>query len=1056
MKNAGKRLMAMLLAVVMLASMVPIMATGVSAATEEGKTFERDTYYDTSKALSGEILTFEAEISIPTTYTKRPGVIVANYGHKTSGKLKFTFEIKNSGKCFYPSLFGYDLNFMYETDENGVADETKPIDVRRAAGTFAHIAVTIDKTNKLAHCYIDGVRKATAKFTKTTITIDTSLVVGGDYRGPHTNNNILNEQYFKGKIKNVKIYSDTRTANEISADAAAFSADKTDTNLLFAYDFTSESPLTDLSANANYLKFNTNAGQKFSSSSPTRKIYNKLTEAPRTYEAVLYCPTAISRPGVILGNYLNGQEPTLNFEIHNNGSPSLYLKNDSKSLQIIFNKENSGVSDVRREGWVHLVVVHDTDEFRCYIDGVLTETIAGTFVPDIGIMQSENLLILGDDTRNNKDFKGIIKHVALYSDILTDSQIASLYKNGVDTTNDSLILYYDMSEGNAQNVVKDLSGNGHHASTEYYEREEEKTDYAYSFAVIGDTQMQVWRDYKSRLDADASNDLYYTDNIYKWVVDNKDKKNIQWVFGVGDITQNNGVANTDPSKTSTPLEWEIAKNAITQLDAADMNYSVIMGNHDTVAQLDKYFADPSDDFYTSRVSGYYQDGSLGNYYMNFEVAGVKYMMLGLEYGANDKILKWASQVVEAHPERRVIVTTHAYMFRDGTTLDKDDVVPPNSSGVTTSDTSKNNGDMMWDKFISQHRNILMVLSGHDPYSNIAFRQDRGVNGNLVSQFLVDPQGMKPEYQMVCMLYFSEDGKDVSVEWISTGKTQAAQKTDPEAKDVIYKSMNQFDFEMYNTEYNFVHSAGIVPEESNEEQTVYRIYYTNGTYSEFVVKNGQDGEKGDQGDQGIKGDKGEKGDQGDQGLQGEKGESGAAGTAGNSPYIGTNGNWYIGDVDTGIKAQGEKGDKGEPGVAGAVGEKGDKGDQGDQGAAGTPGADGQDGSIPYIGINGNWYIEGVDTGIKAKGDKGDTGAQGPQGAPGATGPQGLPGTTGAQGPQGEKGDQGPQGATGSTGAVGAKGDTDVVTILGIMSAACGATTIGMAVVCIIFAKKKQLI
>ena len=38
-----------------------------------------------------------------------------------------------------------------------------------------------------------------------------------------------------------------------------------------------------------------------------------------------------------------------------------------------------------------------------------------------------------------------------------------------------------------------------------------------------------------------------------------------------------------------------------------------------------------------------------------------------------------------------------------------------------------------------------------------------------------------------------------------------------------------------------------------------------------------------------------------------------GIAGASPYIGDNGNWYIGNTDTGVYAKGEKGDKGDTGV-----------------------------------------------------------------------------------------------------------------------------------------------
>lgn len=101
-------------------------------------------------------------------------------------------------------------------------------------------------------------------------------------------------------------------------------------------------------------------------------------------------------------------------------------------------------------------------------------------------------------------------------------------------------------------------------------------------------------------------------------------------------------------------------------------------------------------------------------------------------------------------------------------------------------------------------------------------------------------------------------------------------------------------------------------------------------STLTVKNGKkgergaDGAKGDKGDTGAQGEPGKKGDKGDPGAQGAKGDKGADGT---TPTIGTNGNWYIGDTDTGKPSRGEKGEKGERGDKGDTGAKGDKGDPG---------------------------------------------------------------------------------------------------------------------------------
>jgi hypothetical protein len=101
---------------------------------------------------------------------------------------------------------------------------------------------------------------------------------------------------------------------------------------------------------------------------------------------------------------------------------------------------------------------------------------------------------------------------------------------------------------------------------------------------------------------------------------------------------------------------------------------------------------------------------------------------------------------------------------------------------------------------------------------------------------------------------------------------------------------------------------------------------------------------------LKGDKGDKGDNGKDGtngtngiscthkwdgttltvtsasgtssanLKGEKGNDGSNGANGKdgvSPHIGTNGNWYIGDTDTGVLARGTNGTNGQNGAAGVT-------------------------------------------------------------------------------------------------------------------------------------------
>ena len=131
------------------------------------------------------------------------------------------------------------------------------------------------------------------------------------------------------------------------------------------------------------------------------------------------------------------------------------------------------------------------------------------------------------------------------------------------------------------------------------------------------------------------------------------------------------------------------------------------------------------------------------------------------------------------------------------------------------------------------------------------------------------------------------------------------------------------------------------------------------------------------------------------LKGEPGAAGASGKDGENgktPYVGDNGNWYIGADDTGKPSRGAKGDKGEKGDTGAQGIQGEKGDTGAQGPQGAAGADGK---TPYVGDNGNWFVGSDDTGKPSRGEKGEPGspgARGEPGSPGAKGDKGDPGAT----------------------------------------------------------------
>ncbi len=102
-----------------------------------------------------------------------------------------------------------------------------------------------------------------------------------------------------------------------------------------------------------------------------------------------------------------------------------------------------------------------------------------------------------------------------------------------------------------------------------------------------------------------------------------------------------------------------------------------------------------------------------------------------------------------------------------------------------------------------------------------------------------------------------------------------------------------------------------------------------------------------------------------------------GLDGSTPTIGENGNWFINNVDTGQSSIGLKGDKGDKGDIGITG-KSAYDVAIENGFEGTKdewllSLKGEEGDTPLIGENGNWFINGEDTGKQSKGDKGDIGS-----------------------------------------------------------------------------------
>ena len=121
-------------------------------------------------------------------------------------------------------------------------------------------------------------------------------------------------------------------------------------------------------------------------------------------------------------------------------------------------------------------------------------------------------------------------------------------------------------------------------------------------------------------------------------------------------------------------------------------------------------------------------------------------------------------------------------------------------------------------------------------------------------------------------------------------------------------------------------------------------------------------KGADGRDGVDGKDGVNGKDGAAGKDGINGQNGRDGKDGKTPFIGENGNWWIGEIDTAVKAAGIDG------TDGVDGDKGEKGDPGEKGDKGDPGQNG--GSLGYFAANGRVYSWGTPLPFNVKKESGD--------------------------------------------------------------------------------------
>jgi 3',5'-cyclic AMP phosphodiesterase CpdA len=278
---------------------------------------------------------------------------------------------------------------------------------------------------------------------------------------------------------------------------------------------------------------------------------------------------------------------------------------------------------------------------------------------------------------------------------------------------------------------------------------------AFTIAVLPDTQ-----NYSERYP-----ETYLAQT--NWIVESRKDRNISCVLHLGDITNNNAIA-----------EWENARKAMRVLDGK-LPYFLVPGNHDYSAGgrctdrttlLNEYFQ-VGQFRETPNFGGVYdkEPDRLENSFHLFSAEGRKFLVLALEFGPRRDVVRWANEVVGRNKDRSVILITHAYMYDDDTRYDwkkygaKQTWNPHNYAVAKSTSDDISDGEELWSNLVSRHDNFVLTLNGHVLHDGLGRTMTATPSGRDVHQLLVNFQ-MRPKGGdgWLRLLEFRRDGRSVQV------------------------------------------------------------------------------------------------------------------------------------------------------------------------------------------------------------------------------------------------------------------------------------------------------
>lgn len=641
------------------------------------------------------------------------------------------------------------VKFIYGGKEVTTTEATIPTD------EWVHIAAVVGDNE--AKVYITPSNssqtvKAAAISIKTSEGLLVAPVIGGDYTATNT---------FVGDVANVELYANAKA--DIVFSDYKLAVDPKAENVLACW------PMSKLSVENTYEDIHgTNtltlkdangiAGHEFTGYDYV-KTEQDLAGELKTFESwIKISESQLSGTYTLISN--ETKDSTNHFSIQLVDG-EIQVEYNSGEEKILTTSGLKSQLELTAGKWTHVALTFGTTP-KLYIDGTEFSTVSTQAVNTEVSKEEVYIGVCPEDIKETaanaktpakpeNTFVGHMSDVRLWSEVLTVAEIDKELAVSGDLLSAWMLdeqTYLKYTDASQNDNTATLYSNG------WYKLE--NLTYDYTIMHVADTQNLIGY---------GREDQYL--EMMNWIAKNKTKLNTQFLFHVGDITQRN-VLN----------EWATAKEGFDLLDAVKLPYTMVLGNHDYPTPshgIGTEFRDetnfnetfPYEDYLENDNDvidkGAFKEGDSTNVYKCFNVetenGTIEYMVFALEFGPRDEVLAWVSDVLEANPNKKAIITTHSYQDQTGRLATFD----AQRYGGEFKDS--NEGVDMWNKLVSKHSNIVMVNCGHAQGTSMKHLMKNNDAGKGVLQILADPSAMldggdfntTTSYGIFMIMAFTDDG-----------------------------------------------------------------------------------------------------------------------------------------------------------------------------------------------------------------------------------------------------------------------------------------------------------